>query len=128
MSHSSDLRTMDEIFGLAFQTNAIPVDEINASGTGYNYVAAVNDLSDLFQPARQAPAFVGQANLGVGGIQLTLSAPAGQTYQVLASDDPNAPRSSWIVLETGTFSNTNVVFIDTDAANHPCRFYTLKSP
>ena len=50
MSHSSDLKTMDEIFGLAFQTNAIPSSDLNAAGTGYNYVAAANDLSDMFQP------------------------------------------------------------------------------
>jgi hypothetical protein len=53
-SHSSTLKTMDEIFGLAFQTNAIPASRRDATGTGYNYVdgrsAPVNDLSDLFRP------------------------------------------------------------------------------
>lgn len=53
-SHSSFLKTMDEIFGLAFQTNAIPKKDLNAFGTGYNYVdgrsAVINDLSDLFKP------------------------------------------------------------------------------
>ena len=29
---------MDEIFGLAFQTNAIPTGDLNACSTGYNYV------------------------------------------------------------------------------------------
>jgi hypothetical protein len=52
-SHSSDLKTMDEIFGLAFQTNAIPSRDLDAQGAGYNYVdgrsAIVNDLSDLFK-------------------------------------------------------------------------------
>lgn len=52
-SHSSTLKTMDEIFGLAFQTNAIPPRDLDAFGTGYNYVdgrsAVVNDLSDLFK-------------------------------------------------------------------------------
>jgi hypothetical protein len=52
-SHSSTLKTMDEIFGLAFQTNVIPARDIDAFGTGYNYVdgrsAVVNDLSDLFK-------------------------------------------------------------------------------
>jgi phosphatidylinositol-3-phosphatase len=62
-SHASDLKTMDEIFGLAYQTNAIPETERNAQNTGYNYVngssAVVNDLSDFFvsapvsSPARQ---------------------------------------------------------------------------
>ena len=53
-SHSSTLKTMDEIFGLAFQTNAIPASRRDATGTGYNYVdgrsAPVNDLSDLLRP------------------------------------------------------------------------------
>ena len=51
-NHSSDLRTMDEIFGLAYQTNAIPAAEINAQNTGCNYVnasgARINDLRDFF--------------------------------------------------------------------------------
>jgi len=51
-SHSSDLKTMDEIFGLAFQTNAIPARDLNAFGTGYNQVATANDLSDLFRAPR----------------------------------------------------------------------------
>ena len=38
-SHSSDLKTMDEIFGLAYQTNAIPSAESDAQNDGkYNYV------------------------------------------------------------------------------------------
>jgi hypothetical protein len=49
LSHNATLKTMDEIFGLAFQTNAIP--NLDAQSTGYNYVASVNDLSDFFQNA-----------------------------------------------------------------------------
>lgn len=54
-SHSSDLKTMDEIFGLAYQTNAIPASELNAQNTGYDYVdgrsAAINDFADFFKMA-----------------------------------------------------------------------------
>ncbi len=49
-NHSSTLKTMDEIFGLAFQTNAIPRAGLNAFGTGYNEVSTATDLSDMFQP------------------------------------------------------------------------------
>lgn len=49
MNHSSDIKTMEEIFGLPFINNPIPVSETKASGTGYNNVATVNDLSDLFK-------------------------------------------------------------------------------
>lgn len=50
MSHSSDLRTMEELFGLGFLYNAIPSAETAATG-GYNYITNVNDLSDLLQAA-----------------------------------------------------------------------------
>jgi len=46
---------MDEVFGLAWQTNAIPSAELDAQNTAYNYVsgssAVINDLSDFFQSA-----------------------------------------------------------------------------
>jgi hypothetical protein len=215
-SHSSDLKTMDEIFGLAFQTNAIPTASLNAQGTDYNYVdgrsAAINDLSDFFQSgpmiisqpvsvtnnagttaifdvgataasqlyyqwyfgtniltgqtndtlniASVGPADVGyyqvsvssvggttnsssatltviyqppnvvggQMMLGANGFQLTFSGPVGQTYEVLASDDMTAPQSTWTVISTGIFSNAHVNFTDSDAINHPHRFYVIKSP
>lgn len=47
MNHSSDIKTMEEIFGLSFLNNPIPINETNNFG-GYNNVATVNDLSDLF--------------------------------------------------------------------------------
>ena len=49
MSHSSDIKTMEEMLGLSFLSNAIPSGETAASGSGYNNVATVNDLSDMFQ-------------------------------------------------------------------------------
>ncbi len=54
-SHSSTLKMMDEIFGLAYQTNAIPTNGINAFGHGYNRVATANDLSDLLKNAKVKP-------------------------------------------------------------------------
>jgi hypothetical protein len=47
-SHSSDLKTMEEIFGLSYVSNSIPAAETTVDGTGYNNVATVNDFSDLF--------------------------------------------------------------------------------
>jgi len=55
-SHSSDLKTMEEIFGLPKVNNSIPTGETNNFG-GFNNVATANDLSDLFVPgAIPAPA------------------------------------------------------------------------
>jgi hypothetical protein len=47
-SHSSDLKTMEEIFGLSFVSNSIPANHTNYAGA-FNYPATVNDLSDFFQ-------------------------------------------------------------------------------
>ncbi len=48
-SHSSDIKTLEEIYRLPAVNNPIPLTETNTAG-GYNYVAVVNDLSDLFVP------------------------------------------------------------------------------
>ena len=50
MNHSSDIRTMEKLFGLPYLNNAIPASETNVSGIGYNNVSTANDLSSLFVP------------------------------------------------------------------------------
>src|SRR4029077_16982243 len=50
VNHSSDIKTIEEIFRLPGLNNPIPVNETNVVGAGYNNVAVVNDLSDLFAP------------------------------------------------------------------------------
>src|SRR5690348_14101354 len=47
MSHSSDLKTWEEIFRLPFVNNPIPGNETN-DFNGFENVATVNDLGDLF--------------------------------------------------------------------------------
>lgn len=49
MNHSSDLKTMEEIFQLPFVDNPIPKNEPAIGIEGYSRVKDVNDLSDLFQ-------------------------------------------------------------------------------
>lgn len=57
LNHSSDIKTLEEIFHLPVLNNPIPTNEVDVTGTGYNSVALVNDLSDLFLPeAVPAPA------------------------------------------------------------------------
>lgn len=57
MNHSSDIKTVEEILHLPFLNNPIPTNETDVTGSGYNHVAVVNDLSDLFVPgAVPAPA------------------------------------------------------------------------
>jgi hypothetical protein len=126
MNHSSDIKTMEEIFGLPFLSNAIPVAETKASGSGYNNVATVNDLSDLFLGTPTILA--GQTLPGGGGFQLTFTGPASQTYQVRASASLATPESAWTVLGNGTFGGTNAIFADTTASNFPVRYYSITSP
>jgi len=118
MSHSSDLKTMDEIFGLAFQNNT---------------TATANDLSDMFQMTGNAggnASFTGGGQMmpGAGGFQFTFSGPASQTYQVLASDNLTAPKPAWTTLSSGMFGGTNTIFTDSNAPHYPSRFYIIKSP
>jgi hypothetical protein len=49
MSHSSDIKTIEEMVGFSFLSNTIPASETAATGSGYNSVATVNDLTDMFQ-------------------------------------------------------------------------------
>jgi len=64
LSHSSDLKTMEEIFGLPSVNNPIPTGETNNFG-GFNNVATSNDLSDLFVtgaiPAAASASVTGEA-------------------------------------------------------------------
>ncbi len=91
LNHSSTLKMMDEIFGLSFQTNAIPTTETNAQRTGYNYVdgrsAVVNDLSDMFSsvsscssPAALTPTASPASTVCAGTpVTLTANATGGST-------------------------------------------------
>lgn len=47
LNHSSDIKTVEEILHLPALNNPIPTNEVNVTGSGYNNVATVNDLSDL---------------------------------------------------------------------------------
>jgi phosphatidylinositol-3-phosphatase len=62
-SHSSDLKTLEEIFGLPNVSNPIPASETNNFGS-FNNVATANDLSDLFVsgaiPARARASVTGE--------------------------------------------------------------------
>lgn len=71
MSHSSDLKTMEEMLGLSFLSNAIPSGETAATG-GYNSVATVNDLSDFFQA------------VPVLGVQQPAGTPLGNGFSVVS--------------------------------------------
>ena len=97
MSHSSDIKTMEEIFGLSNLNNPIPVNETNAEG-GYNNVAVVNDLSDLFV----AGAIPAPASFSVAATPLVFN-PHTQTFsqivRVSNSGTTPVPGPLYLVLD-----------------------------
>ena len=130
-SHSSDLKTMDELFGLAYQTNAIPASYLDAQNTSYNDVngssAVIYDLSDFFV-APPAVQITGTTTQNGANFQLTFTGPQAQTYEVLATTDLTLPQSAWTVVASGTFNGTSVVYTDTNSANTPARYFVVKAP
>jgi len=100
MSHSSDIKTMEEIFGLPFLNNTIPLAETNSTG-GYNNVATVNDLSDLFVPgaipaASSVTVFPGNVH------QDRHSTSASQTVVIHNSGSTPVPAPLFLVLDNLT--------------------------
>lgn len=49
LSHSSDIKSWEDVFHLAELNNPIPLTETNSFG-GFNTVGSANDISDLFVP------------------------------------------------------------------------------
>jgi hypothetical protein len=121
---------------LASETNStLSIASVGPTNVGdYHVVVTTTGLSTNSNLATltviyQVPNTVGEQMLPVaGGFQLTFSGPAGQTYQVLASDDLTVPQSAWTVVGSGTFGSTNAIFTDPSATNQPGRFYIIESP
>jgi hypothetical protein len=121
---------------LSGQTNStLSVPSVGPSSVGYYRVVisslsgTTNSVPALLTVLYQAPNIVGGQMLpGANAFQLTFSGPTGQTFKVLATDDLTLPLSSWTVLNTGTFIETNALFIDNDVLDHPHRYYLVESP
>lgn len=124
--HSCDIKTIETIFGLSFLANAIPAGETRAAGSGYNAVATVNDLSDLFVPPLVAPSDLSVRFVPGSGFELTFAIPAQQTYRVLSSADVTAPLTNWTPIISGTATSNSVTITDTNIAD--VRFYRIASP
>ena len=85
LSHSSDLKTMEELFGLTFLNNSIPSGETAATG-GYNTVAAVNDLRDLFVAgAIPEPSLLSLAGCGLA-VYLVTRRRGGQKHMGVSTE------------------------------------------
>jgi hypothetical protein len=111
LSHSSDIRTVEEILGLPFLNNLIPASETNVLG-GYNNVATVNDLSDLFAPG-VIPAPAAAATFG----DLTLDSNTGHYFQSVRFTNPGndpVPGPLWLML--GNLS-VNAALVNADGTS-----------
>jgi hypothetical protein len=121
-NHSSDIKTVETIFALPFLDNPIPAGEPRASGSGYNTVATVNDLSDMIlAPLSLSGNFVP----GIG-FELSFPISSQQSWRLLSSDDVTAPLHTWTEVAAGIATSNHVTITDTNAVDH--RFYRAASP
>ncbi|MEO6036206.1 MAG: alkaline phosphatase family protein, partial [Verrucomicrobiota bacterium] len=99
-THSSTLRTVQEIFGV---------------GPFLGDAENANDLGDLFQGLRITNA----QKLAEGGFQLAVEMRPGTTNVGQVSDD----LLQWISISTNSGLTNAFIFVDTAATNSPQRFY-----
>lgn len=124
-SHSSDLRSMLEIFKLNFFSNTIPASETRAAGTGYNNISTVNDFSDLFVNYLTPSSFT-ISQSAVSGFNLSFVVATNQSYRVLASPRLDLPLGDWTQVASGVALTNPVVVVDTNILG--ARFYQVVSP
>lgn len=96
LSHSSDIKTWEEVLGLPSLNNLIPVNETNNFG-GYNNVATANDFSDMFVPG----------TIPAPGVTITpgnfMADPVSHHYiqnvQITNPGSTPVPAPLWLVLD-----------------------------
>jgi hypothetical protein len=109
VSHSSDIKTVEEIFGLPFLNNPIPATETNNFG-GYNHVATVNDLGDLFV----AGAIPAPAHFKVKAERLVANRQLGTIQQVVhVTNDSGTPATAPLFLALDNLP-ANVALLNAD--------------
>jgi hypothetical protein len=98
INHSSDTKTLEEILTLPAINNPIPTNETTSTGIGYNNVATVNDLSDLFVPGAIPAAQ--SVSVMPGDFKLN-KRTQHVTQEVTISNDGDAPipYPLWLVLD-----------------------------
>jgi hypothetical protein len=108
LNHSSDIKTLEELFSLPLLNNPIPATETNNYG-GYNSVSTVNDLSDLFVPG-VIPA---PANLTVTGFGF-ITNPHNQNVSQLVqiTNNGSTPVSAPLFLALDNLANATLANAD----------------
>jgi len=98
LNHSSDIKTWSEVFHLPFVSNPIPTNETDVTGIGYNNVAVVNELSDLFVPG----AIPAPAKLSVNSGRLFVDPKTHHAFQLVFVTNAGfttVPAPVWLVLD-----------------------------
>lgn len=124
---------------LAITTSVAIAGDTNASN-GYRVAVAVTTaqptvtlptlrFSAPVAAAAQQPQLAVARNSANGNFQISFTATPGTGYSVLTSTDMALPMSSWTLLGVPTESPAGTyVYTDTDAVNHPRRFYVVRKP
>lgn len=115
-------------------TTSITIPDL-AAGVSYFFAITAYDQDGqesgfsnevVFTPTVASAPVLASLQLGAnpaGGMLLTVTGPAGRTYDLLASTD----LQEWVVIgvaSLGTGGDLN--FVDPEAANYPSRFYRLR--
>jgi hypothetical protein len=88
-------------------------------------VTQVNTAISAAGRLNAVPVFASSGQVIQGGkFQLQFSGASGFGYSILASTN----LTSWRVIGTGIFSNTPVIFTDTNASVKPSQFYRISTP
>jgi len=107
---------------------AINGSGLTANNGNYAFVQAAGNATALSLLPLVTPAFASPGiSVGSGGWQLSFSAQAGQSYQVLATSDLTLPLNQWTIVASGTFGSGTATFTDSSATNLQ-RFYQIVSP
>jgi len=109
LSHSSDLKTMEEIFELPNVNNPIPTGESNNFG-GFNNVATANELSDLFVSGA-IPAPASASVTGEGFVFHRNTQTYSQVVHISNDGTSSIPEPLWLVLDN---LSTNATLSDAD--------------
>ena len=93
--------------------------------TNYGGIALGSDFAFQTVPPSPRPTISGFTRLGDGRFRILFDGVAGTPYSVLGTSDLLA----WTPLGPATETTAgHFEFTDADAANHPTRFYQLRSP
>ena len=122
-AYTATFATMDVGTNIAVTVGGLSLT--GSAAANYTLNPPTGLLADILPPL--IPVFTG-ISMGSEGWQLSFNGPAGQSYQVLATDDLTLPVSQWTIVASGAFGSGTATFTDGSATNLAQRFYQIVSP